>query len=241
MACSDIFSEKRFLKEHYKKIPHHYKQIILPGRQCPFCDEVFKVKKSIRNLFLHIKAEHDSESENDLFKNICDEYASYQETGKHCCDQCGKKFHTNDTLKIHVANVHGSEKIICSECGDVYKSVRGLQHHMYWKHSKAPLSCEHCGRLYMVKKRLKVHIQSVHMQIRNFKCNICDKRFIEPQHVISHKLAIHEKLKPFECLDCDFRTARYGNLNLHRNNTHKKKSMPKAEYDLIMPGKPKSI
>ena len=242
MTCSEIFYKKRILINHYKKIPHHYhkkiyyKKILYSGRKCPFCDQVFRVKKSIRNLFVHIKTIHDSESDNDLFKSICDEYANYQETAVHCCDQCGKTFNVIDTLRNHVEVIHGSGRIICSECGVVLKSLRTLKSHMSRKHRKVPIPCEKCGSLFETKSILRTHIRKVHMQIK-YMCKICDKRFSELQHVKNHKLAVHEKLKPFTCLDCDFRTAAYGNLNLHRNNTHKKRSLPKAEYDLIVRAK----
>ena len=225
-TCPEIFSMKKSLKNHYGKIHSQ-------GRQCPFCDQVFKVKKSINKLLIHIKHMHDSESENDLFKNICDEYAVYKENVAHCCDKCGKVFTTNDSLKKHVNIVHGSETINCSKCPKIVKCLSSLRKHMRRQHSNIAVSCEYCGRLFERRERLRIHIQSIHMKMKNYKCNICDRRFAEQQHVRRHKLAVHEKLKPFTCLDCDFRTAVYGNLNLHRNNTHRKKNMPKAEYDRI--------
>ena len=229
--CLETFSTKGNLKKHCR-----YFHDAPPDeeKKCPFCEKAFKMKKSMKHLFIHIKSTHYSERENDLFKNVANEYDLYRQRNGIHCDQCGNLYSCPDSYSKHIQNIHGSENILCSECAEVFKNENNLKYHMITKHSKVTLYCEHCGHLYKEKRHLDRHIQTVHLQVKKYKCNLCNIKFADRFQQKLHNIEVHEKLKPFKCLDCEYRTARYGNLNLHRCNTHGKQKMPKPEYDELV-------
>ena len=229
--CSQIFLKRMKLKRHYKKVHGGHPD---KNRSCPFCEKVFKLRPSIKYLFCHIKVIHCTESDKDVYKSIADEFKQYKEQNGVKCDQCGKFYYNNSSLRVHKLNEHGTDKSICSICACIFKSERHLNHHMAVRHSAPTIPCEYCGNLYKEKRALYRHIQSVHKQIKNYACNMCDIKFYDKCRLTKHKTVVHDKIKPYSCLLCKFRTGMYGNLNQHRRYVHGKLSMAKAEYDLLV-------
>ena len=226
--CAATYFTKRKLNKHSRK--EHGGDHLDKERVCPFCDKVFNMKPSIKGLFLHLKRSHGSENESYLFKEIANEFDLSKKLEAYTCDQCGKLYNSDHTLKDHKENVHHPDTFICPICGGVLKGKKSLAYHMV-SHKEATISCEQCGRLYKEKRKLNRHMKIVHMKVQNYKCDVCERKFGTLQQMKKHKLAVHEKQKPYNCLDCEYRCARYGNLNSHWRNVHGKPWMPKSEYD----------
>jgi uncharacterized C2H2 Zn-finger protein len=67
---------------------------------------------------------------------------------------------------------------------------------------------------------MKEHIERVHEQKKNFKCNICDVSFKSRQGLTRHILAVHEGKKLFECNYCEKKFASDQCLKRHISRVH---------------------
>lgn len=82
---------------------------------------------------------------------------------------------------------------------------------------------EICKRIFNSKYNLQRHINSKHLNIKNFSCNLCGKKVVSKQNLIEHEY-IHTGDKPFEChvTGCGKRYRQSSQLCVHKK-THKKK------------------
>ena len=91
----------------------------------------------------------------------------------HKCDTCGKTFLLQESLMVHLKNVHK----IHSEHFDSVKSF----------------ACDQCDLVFLSKIRLKQHFNSVHLKLTPFECDICQKSFRSKAHVNRHQKTVHKK------------------------------------------------
>ncbi|MCJ1353482.1 MAG: Strongly-conserved Zn-finger binding protein (TFIIIA) [Icmadophila ericetorum] len=166
----------------------------------------------------------------------------FHEGNKYWCDICspemtegktnqdvlssnspGVGFPTYSQLRDHIKAVHPP---ICKECGSEFTTTRGLAKHIEIQHFSQPLSerqthlCPEpgCGRGFTKKGTLTVHIQTVHLEKRNFVCGVtdlstssaeklpfwskenvasCGKDFLHKGGLEEHVRTVHMGLPPF--------------------------------------------
>ena len=239
--CTKRFRYENALALHCKK-SHNLGYL----KDCPFCEEHFDISESVEDFYNHLNTSHGSEIENDVFKEIIEEYTNC----KRLCQKCGKTFNsycswifhmkrwhmepdpsTHKTCHIcgkivkanmiHHLKTHVQEESICPECGVSLKNKMYLNAHMRI-HKKVPFPCETCGKKFQTKSYLKSHIDFVHLKKRPHKCEHCDKGFLTRHKVECHIRSIHTKEKPYFCEDCDYRCSRKDGINAHRRNVHDK-------------------
>ena len=90
-----------------------------------------------------------------------------------------------------------------------------------------PIKCPYnsCNKVYYTKFNLRRHINSYHLELKNFKCDICSKSFVSKQNLKDHHY-IHSGEKPFLCpeIGCKKRFRQTSQLNVHLK-THKRRSL----------------
>jgi len=83
-----------------------------------------------------------------------------------------------------------------------------------------------CPRRYNTKFNLQRHINTQHLNIRNFQCDFCEKRFPSKQNLREHNY-IHTNEKPFFCKyeGCDKHFRQSSQLAVH-HKIHKRREEP---------------
>ena len=52
-----------------------------------------------------------------------------------------------------------------------------------------------CGKAFKRSEFLKIHTESVHLEMKNYKCNICDQNFYHKFNFKEHISRIHKVMK----------------------------------------------
>lgn len=162
---------------------------------------------------------------------------------KYQCDECGRKFSIPSTLEKHVQRVHGGDKgkvkdeELCPECGDKFTN---LQIHMVKKHGnleeeekegKRRWECMEpgCGKRFKDRAQLFRHKESVHRNVRPWKCNLCTRAFGKKSALKNH-VNLHMGIREWKCEECNgMGFARKHHLERHRKTFHEDGSRPRRK------------
>ena len=93
------------------------------------------------------------------------------------------------------------------------------------KKKKAKLfKCDDCGKTFPRNLDVKIHIDGVHLKLKNFHCHVvgCSKSFAVKSSLQRHIKIVHEKMKPYSCPDCDSPFSTGHQLKLHKERAHDK-------------------
>ena len=141
--CNKTFKRKGDLKQHKRK-QHSDKRF-----KCDECDQSFRTEYSLRShKTIHSK----------ILKFQCDE------------ENCGKKFHEKNLLRLHKIRVHMKlkrHKCIHNNCDKAFFSSTDLKEHVRHKHStERPFKCnfENCNHSTKSEGNLNKHKKKVHFK-----------------------------------------------------------------------------
>ena len=154
------------------------------------------------------------------------------ESGKYCCETCGKVFYSKPSYNQHVRNLHSKLQLKCSHCDFVTSNKINLAHHSHVKHQKTlsnkdkPLfCCEECDYVTVNNTYLEEHVKIKHLQER-IKCEHCDKTFGQKGILARHIKNIHgigkTAKEEFRCPEegCDYVTYSKFQLGMHDSKVH---------------------
>ena len=79
---------------------------------------------------------------------------------------------------------------------------------------------DECKSLFVTMKGLKRHKNSIHLNLRPFKCTECASTFTRKEIFQNHMNSIHLKLKPYECGQCSAAFSRKDLLKRHIKDVH---------------------
>jgi hypothetical protein len=136
---------------------------------------------------------------------------------EHECPKCSKRFSTKQNLRFHVEKVHEAilEKYCCDHCDTTFSAFMSLRNHKRYcqldirKKSKANM---------LHKVTQKVPGQKRHK--RGPICDICDKTYNNLHSLEQHKITVHLRLKDFKCEICSEEFTRKDYLKLHIQRYH---------------------
>lgn len=128
------------------------------------------------------------------------------------CDTCDKLCGTLAAYKSHV-RVHKNQKI-CKHCKKSFNGNYNLKVHIQTIHLKSkPYKCEYCDYATGVKSTLKSHLRQ-HTGDTPYKCQYCEKAFHNSSNYKEH-LRQHTGEQPYECKDCGEKFALGKRLKAH--------------------------
>ena len=135
---------------------------------------------------------------------------------------CDKEFKLSSDFKKHFTILHANEsKFECEQCGKSFAQEGSLRRHISSIHNCERHSCDFCEKSFSEKGTLYKHMKSVHEGILNHKCELCDMSFDIASRLQSHVETIHVGMKNFQCKSCDKTYTSSSALRLHSNSMHK--------------------
>ncbi|XP_054261904.1 zinc finger protein 227-like [Macrosteles quadrilineatus] len=155
------------------------------------------------------------------------------------CEICQKTFPDELKLYKHTMYLHSQNKgHCCEECGKVFRSNSSLRYHQRSHQGQdimKPYPCEYCGKCFIRKSMLRNHFMNTHKDKTQegtcFTCKLCFEAFPSTDHAVNHMDVMHipecsgEATYSFEmhtvkrlylCEYCERSFTDPANLNSHR-------------------------
>ena len=93
------------------------------------------------------------------------------------------------------------------------------------------IECGSCGKMFKYKSELKVHVNKIHLKIKDYVCKTCDKSFSSKSNLNIH-LPTHLE-NSFPCYMCGVKLCRKITLIKHMKSLHiEKVKKPKTEQSM---------
>ena len=203
--CGHLFKVKRNYERHLKTDRCRH--------DCAVCGKVFLYGMTAHYI-IHMK-HHNKQRDHEC--EVCgiryiNKYQLTQHMLKHTlakpviCDRCGGSFASNNSLTVHVKNMHSKNRPVfqCSKCPKVFNSPSGLLYHNTHSHDpdySKTFPCFVCGKVYKSQYICKMH-EAIHKQDKDYKCDLCDAAFKRLNGLQQHKRRHSKDYKHF-CKTCN--------------------------------------
>jgi hypothetical protein len=121
------------------------------------------------------------------------------------------------------------EKPTCDACEEVFQSDLDVQRHQFSVHPAPPIKngngrvecpVPECHQDFAREHVMRRHIQSVHLQLREYQCQSCNRDFADQSTLNQHVTAVHLKRKPWTCSVCGQNFTQSSSLGKHRRRFH---------------------
>ncbi|GAU92757.1 hypothetical protein RvY_04800 [Ramazzottius varieornatus] len=142
-----------------------------------------------------------------LVRHIAEHERHYRRLRKISCDQCGKKFRSEESLVVHKQQLHSGEVIrefSCKQCQKKFLTFAALRSHENF-HKEKGFVCPVCTQMFSGSMLLNVHSE-VHRVDGKFPCRVClkvyDSWLILSRHMKQTHLKVREFKKTYPCSTC---------------------------------------
>lgn len=147
--------------------------------KCNFCPAVYSWEKF---LCRHIVEKHPEENVPMLSCELC------QESNKKVffLTQSEKDRHIDKHDRL---NKMPTKERVCPDCGEVYHTSDS-----YHRHRQTHINhvCKDCGKSFATRKTLRLHVVTVHLKSRPYKCDKCDSSFGQLTSLTAH-MKVHQR------------------------------------------------
>ncbi|XP_062549321.1 zinc finger protein 184-like isoform X2 [Armigeres subalbatus] len=150
-----------------------------PELKCSFCPAVYR-----KELFLcrHIVEKHPLETVDMIPCDVCNAV----DKNVFFLTRDEKKRHDENHDKIKAVP---EKERVCSECGKVFQTNSSYHHHRQTHFNNV---CKECGKSFSTSRTLRLHLLTVHLKSRPYKCNKCDSSFGQLTTLNTH-MKVHRK------------------------------------------------
>lgn len=221
LKCGAQFKTLHLLQEHRKM---HVKMSNSDWQNtCHICSKIFRYIGTQKQHFVKYPPEKDC----TCFK--CGKkfhtnkklkmHMFIEESESYCCYSCKVSYADAATLKQHVSESHGVvyNKHTCKICGKRMACRTSYRHHLLQHASdRIYLFCEICGKKLTSRTGLAEH-RRVHSGEKPYTCEICGKTFAKSYTLKVH-LRSHSGAKPYKCKTCGKQFTQSSTLTIHRRS-----------------------
>lgn len=211
--------EKTFLPSYIKT---HLQVHLGDLKKCPHCSYASPFNRTLK---FHISKKHTMQ-----FTYTCDfcqcgfmekcvlkEHIKKKHGDGICCTECGRSFHSEYYLKLHM-EMHKPDYEMrnygCDVCSKRFLSRKMLRQHLL-KHSglKKLYKCSFCGKELASNASLKAHT-NIHTGLRPYVCAVCNNAFARRNYLVVH-MRTHTQEKPYVCAGCGAAFTQKSSLTFH--------------------------
>ena len=178
--CGKEFTQKRHVETHKREVHEGIKDY-----KCEQCGQAFGERKNLKR---HKRAVH--EGIKDFKCNEC----HYGSTKKIYLLRHMRSAHNDGTIEVYQ----------CDLCDDDTFEKKKMNIHRKEVHNKTNDHICECGFSTTYKENLRRHKRTVHLDIKDFRCNKCDFACNEKRKLKKHRRNIH---KIDEAADASFMKA----------------------------------
>uniref|UniRef100_A0A3Q4I0D0 Zinc finger and AT hook domain containing n=1 Tax=Neolamprologus brichardi TaxID=32507 RepID=A0A3Q4I0D0_NEOBR len=185
-----LLSQKKTLLRSVNVLTFVQKNDGISGLECRHCHRSFSNRRQIlKHICLREEDEDADEEENG---------EESKGTNSHlkifACEFCNKIFKFRHSLVAHL-RTHTQEKPFqCLHCDYASAIKANLNVHLR-KHTGEKFSCQHCPFNCLSPGHLKVHIERVHMKVKQH-CGFCEKKYSDVKNLLKHMEKRHNLKDP---------------------------------------------
>uniref|UniRef100_A0A3Q0S4V8 Zinc finger and AT-hook domain containing n=1 Tax=Amphilophus citrinellus TaxID=61819 RepID=A0A3Q0S4V8_AMPCI len=155
------------------------------GLECRHCHRSFSNRRQIlKHICLREEDEDMQESRYMQQMTSKSSYLLQSQLKIFACEFCNKIFKFRHSLVAHL-RTHTQEKPFqCPHCDYASAIKANLNVHLR-KHTGEKFSCQHCPFNCLSPGHLKVHIERVHMKVKQH-CRFCEKKYSDVKNLLKH-------------------------------------------------------
>ena len=106
---------------------------------------------------------------------------------------------------------------------------KSMKKHYLEIHQISKFQCDLCSHASDTQDKLTLHINAVHLELKNFKCEKCDFKTAWPKSLKGHEKLCGSESKPaLFCNFCEFKGTKI-ELKTHLKTVHRKKEKLRCE------------
>ena len=84
------------------------------------------------------------------------------------------------------------------------------------------IPCDKCDTTFTTNACLKIHIDEIHLDIKQYKCDQCKESFLRGDELTIHIDNLHRQIEDYKCEYCSMPFADSGAMKRHVRNIHLK-------------------